>query len=108
MSEHTPGPWKAVSAEVSPMYRGIVAIVKHSPDSFLGVVAERGVTQAHEWEANARLIAAAPLLAQSALGAYHLCESLLAVREGATDELIREIRDGLKESILKAELELQP
>lgn len=47
-------------------------------------------------------------LAKSALGAYHLCESLLAVREGATDELISEIRDGLKQSILQAGLELRP
>jgi hypothetical protein len=38
-------------------------------------------------------------LLRAAAAAYHLCESLLAYREGATDELITEIRDALKVAI---------
>jgi hypothetical protein len=32
-------------------------------------------------------------------GAWHLCQSLLACRDGATDELIIEVRDALAEQI---------
>jgi len=48
------------------------------------------------------LIATAPELLQAATAAWHLCESLLAVREGATDDLIREVRDAAKAAIEKA------
>jgi hypothetical protein len=61
-----------------------------------------------KWVALCQRHAAAPLLGQAAIAAYFLCESLLAIREGATDELIREIRDALKESIKQAGLELRP
>jgi hypothetical protein len=45
----------------------------------------------------------APELLKAAEAAFHLCESLLAVREGATDDLIRGIRDACRSAIEKAE-----
>jgi hypothetical protein len=38
-------------------------------------------------------------LEDAARGAYHLCESLLAMRDGATDELIIEVRDALRSAL---------
>ncbi len=42
-------------------------------------------------------------LLRVAKGASHLCKSLLAMRERATDELIAEMRDALDAAIAKAE-----
>ncbi len=42
-------------------------------------------------------------LLAAAQGAWHLCQSLLAVREGATDDLIRRVADALHAAIAKAE-----
>lgn len=52
-------------------------------------------------ELNAR--AAALDLLQAARGAWHLCQSLLEVREGPTDDLILEVADALAAAIRKAE-----
>lgn len=52
--------------------------------------------------ATARLIAAAPDLLAVAEGAWHLCMSILADRNGATDDLIRSIADGLQAVIKQA------
>jgi hypothetical protein len=42
-------------------------------------------------------------LLQAARGAWHLCQSLLATREGPTDDLIREVANALAAAIRKAE-----
>lgn len=63
---HTPGPWERVDrldprGQPVPFYRGLVALVSCDPS--IAVVADRGRTaSASEWDANARLIAAAPEL----------------------------------------------
>lgn len=41
----------------------------------------------------------AAALRAAAKSAWHLCQSLLAMRDGATDELIREVADALKEAL---------
>ncbi len=43
-------------------------------------------------------------LLEAAKAAWYLCQSLLAVREGATDQLIREVRDVLNFAIVRAEV----
>jgi hypothetical protein len=63
-SKHTPGPWK-VMENGNPLSAGIVAIIQHSPERLLTVEEDHfgGPWCAPEtWEANARLIAAAPEL----------------------------------------------
>jgi hypothetical protein len=62
-AKHTPGPWEAVLADDPrgqpvPYYRGLVALV----ESRVSVVAKCGYVPKENWEANARLIAAAPAL----------------------------------------------
>ena len=63
----TPGPWVVNRGEYaymdSPLYKGIVALIQHSPDSLLYVANpnDHRVTP-EEYEANARLIASAPAL----------------------------------------------
>lgn len=96
MSKHTPGPWR---------FDGRTYI--WGPKSEM-IAMIRGTGEGLPEADNARLIAAAPLIAQAGIAALFLCESLLAVREGASDELIREIRDALKVSIETAGLELRP
>ena len=39
----------------------------------------------------------------AAKGAWHLCQSLLAIREGATDELIQECADALEDAMQEAD-----
>jgi hypothetical protein len=43
-------------------------------------------------------------LEDAAEAAYHLCESLLAVREGPTDALIVEVRDALHSALEETRL----
>lgn len=90
---HTPGPWtwfnypdgrKLLSAQ----NRAVV----HCPDAPMSVE-----------PADQALIAAAPELLTLTRGAWHLCESLLAVRDGATDESIRAMSAALRAAIAKAE-----
>jgi hypothetical protein len=52
-------------------------------------------------ERRAHATADAELL-RAAQAAWHLCQSLLAVRDGATDDLIREIAQSLAAAIEKA------
>lgn len=48
-------------------------------------------------------------LMNASYGAWHLCMSLLACREGATDELIVGVRDALADAIIQTALmELRP
>ena len=61
--KHTPGPWRAVIGGDQPqvLYRGIICLVEHSQRRI--TVVSDGPTETvpeTEWEANARLIAAAP------------------------------------------------
>jgi hypothetical protein len=69
MSAHTPGPWMVAPSDKppAPMYSGIVAIVADSPGLYvvLGDGHARTRVQPDEWPANARLIAAAPALADA-------------------------------------------
>jgi hypothetical protein len=41
-------------------------------------------------------------LIRATTGAWHLCQSLLAVRDGASDELIAECRDSLEAALVRA------
>lgn len=52
--------------------------------------------------------ATAVSLLKAAHGAWHLCQSLLAVREGATDELIIGVRDALHSAVVQAGIEHYP
>ena len=75
MSKHTPGPWKVVE-NGNPLSSGIVAIIQHSPERLLTVEEDHfgGPWCAPDtWEANGRLIAAAPdlLEALSIMYDYH-------------------------------------
>jgi hypothetical protein len=75
-SKATPGPWVVNRGEHSyiknPFYKGIVALVSSSP-SLMVVNPNDHCTSREEWEANARLIAAAP--------------DLLAALQAARDEI---------------------
>jgi hypothetical protein len=67
MSKHTPGPWKVVR-DGNPLSAGIVAVIEHSPDRHIAVEEDHfgGPWCAPDtWEANARLIAAAPELLEA-------------------------------------------
>lgn len=82
MSAHTPGPWEAVlpgdpRGQPVPYYAGLVALVSHDPS--ISVVTEGGYSAAKEWEANARLIAAAPDLLAAA-------QRALVALQGAGDQ----------------------
>jgi hypothetical protein len=69
MSKHTPGPWKVVR-DGNPLSAGIVAVIEHS-ERFLAVEEDHfgGPWCAPDtWEANARLIAAAPDLLEALRG----------------------------------------
>ena len=74
-SAFTPGPWivykgpMTMSAGLNPFFRGIVALLRNSGDGEeVAVILDRN-EEAHDYEANARLIAAAPELLE-ALQAY--------------------------------------
>jgi hypothetical protein len=70
MAEHTPGPWHAVAApndQPSLLYAGIISTLFYSPDHYVSVfsdtpLGEGGDSLLEECQANARLIAAAPLM----------------------------------------------
>ena len=66
--KHTPGPW-VVYKDINPLFKGVVAIIEHSPERFLCVGSDDDrATRPEEYEPSARLIAAAPDLLE-ALGA---------------------------------------
>ena len=71
MTTHTPGPWQVykgpmnMDGGLNPFFRGIVALLKHSgEDDDVCVILDRN-EEAHDYEANARLIAAAPELIEA-------------------------------------------
>jgi hypothetical protein len=69
----TPGQWKAIITGDQPqkLYKGLICLIEHSPDNYISVVQANGrVVESDEWEANARLIAAAPELLEAAEEAY--------------------------------------
>lgn len=62
--KHTPGEWEAVlnddpRGQPVAYYRGLICTVEHG-GRYLAVVAKIGCALPAQWEANARLIAAAP------------------------------------------------
>jgi hypothetical protein len=68
----TPGPWWAVLTDDQPsiLYRGLICTVQHSERMIAVATGERGEISGRaalpsEWEANAKLIAAAPEMADS-------------------------------------------
>lgn len=70
-SKHTPGPWRVyigpinMEGGLNPFFRGTVALLKHSGDgNEVAVILDRNEA-AHEYEANARLIASAPDLLEA-------------------------------------------
>lgn len=95
---HTPGPWR-----VGEMGGGTINIEADTTPRHITVGRVHVFDTQGEAEANARLIAVAPRLLMHARGAWHLCQSILATREGATDDLIRELADALQADIAAAE-----
>ncbi len=93
MSSHSPGPWQVGTSILD----GAFQILRFDPKGVPAIVARAGYLP------NARLIAAAPDLLKAAHAGAHLCRSLLAMRDGATDELLAEIRDALDAAIRDAE-----
>ena len=88
MTQHTPGPWKAIAAAV---YAG-------RPLSTVVVSGDHGRLSADEAEANARLIAAAPELLEA-------CKQMLAALDQLHREGLREyhpIADDTRAAIAKA------
>lgn len=58
---HTPGPWlTGQENQPQPLYRGIIAILEHSPEK--RVFVWQNATMVIDHEANARLIAASPMI----------------------------------------------
>jgi hypothetical protein len=85
MSAHTPGPWDWDGKfTVTIPHRDGHAAFRTNPE-------------------DAQVIVAAPELLNVAHAAWHLCQSLLADRYGATDDVIREVSDALQAAIAKAE-----
>lgn len=80
---HTPGPWQAyigpvnMNGGLNPFFRGTVAVLKHSGEDDDVVVITDTNRPAHDYEANARLIAAAPEMLE-ALQAEH--EAILVLK----------------------------
>jgi len=69
MSGYTPGPWEAVfendeRGQPQVIYRGLVCLISHG-DRRISVVTDGRNCSTDEWEANARLIAAAPDLLEA-------------------------------------------
>jgi hypothetical protein len=85
----SPGPWKAIIGDKQPqkLYKGLICLIEHSPDRYISIVQADGrVVESDEWEANARLIAAAP----------ELLDGLLEIRDYAKDsEFVRAIAEEL-------------
>lgn len=54
---------------------------------------------------DAKLIRAAPNLARASVAAWRLIQSLLIVRDGATDELLTEVGGALTAALLRAGIE---
>jgi hypothetical protein len=106
-SKATPGPWVVNRGEHSyiknPFYKGIVALVSSSP-SLMVVNPNDHCTSREEWEANARLIAAAPDLLEAlkalVIDANRLCDRNLG---GTYEEDCRRTLVAARAALLKAE-----
>lgn len=90
---HTPGPWSFMTDTT-----GQFLAVYAKPQGGTKVICPVKIAD----EADAHLITASPELLTVAEGAWHLCESLLSYRHGATDDLIREVSSRLQDAIAKA------
>lgn len=97
---HTPAPWR-VSRE--PHGWRITGPSPRPADQPMEWFIAKTISNEPEDEANARLIGVAPALLRHARGAWHLCQSLLASRDGVTEDLIRELADALQADITQAE-----
>ncbi len=80
MPAHTPGPWRAVlSHDRQPQYlfAGLICVLERSPEQWTSVVAESGAAGADRstLNANAQLIALAPLLLTGVRAAFHALRS---------------------------------
>lgn len=103
MTKATSGPWEAILSDdprgqPQVMYRGLICTVEHSPDGYKAVVSDGRTVQPNEWEANARLIAAAPdlLVALQAASGY-LLNAKIDLETGAPKQTaIQTIEGGLK------------
>ncbi len=102
-AKHTPGPWKAGRSDMATDVDGVDSKWIYAGDQYVAVASGRIEGNWDEVMANAHLIAAAPNLLKAAHAGAHLCRSLLAIRDGVTDELLTEIRDALDAAIADAE-----
>lgn len=93
---HTPGPWRAFFAVRNQRTQTGDWLFLRSDGIAL-------LKNGKACEVDASVMAAAPDLLRSAKAAWHLCESLLAEREGATTELIVGVSVALRTAIAKAE-----
>jgi hypothetical protein len=100
-AKHTPGPWKVVR-DGNPLSAGIVAVIEHS-ERFLAVEEDhfgRPWCAPDTWEANARLIAAAPDLLEACRAVMWWNERVGGFSE-PEDE--RDVLEPLRAAIAKAE-----
>ena len=109
MSQHTPGPWRAVTGppkdQPQLLYRSLICVIEQSGDRYWAVVQDDGKTvRAEQWEPIARLIAAAPELLKAAQAALPYIDAYGAMTpmdegHGCGDRLAA---DALRAAIAKA------
>ncbi len=103
VSAHTPGRWLVykgpmnMDGGLNPFFRGIVALLKHSgEDDDICVILDRNESAA-DYEANARLIAAAPDMLDALKSLYRVVAELVV-----SDSTHHEIADKTAQAGLKA------
>jgi hypothetical protein len=102
--KHTPGQWKAIITgdQSQILYKGLICLIEHSPDNYISVVQADGrVVESDEWEANARLIAAAPELLEAVKLALPILRQYTAENAGYP------IAETIENAIAKAEGKLE-
>ena len=97
MSKHTPGPWGL--SEMPPMARSEGLYWIYSDGRRIADVFQQG----GETEANARLIAAAPLLLETSAELIRVIDALREVNVLGDWPVVREALQGLRAAIAKAE-----
>lgn len=101
----SPGPWQYTDENTIYTTEGLtIADVRYAGDVWKGFESEAQEDACiEECEGNGTLIAAAPALLQACKAANYLLLSLLAYRQGPTDELLHEVQTCCAESINMAE-----